>query len=422
MDTTDIVQLVILILLLLLSAFFSSAETALTTCNLIRMRAKMEEGDKRAKIVISITENKTKMLSAILIGNNIVNISASSLATILAIKIFGSYGAGIATGALTFLILIFGEISPKTMATIKADSLSMAVAPVIKFLMTVFTPFIILVNFLANGFLKAIGIDPEARDAAITEAELLTLVDVSQEEGVIEEEEKAMINNVVDFGDATASDIMIPHEDMTMLSVNASFQEVLSIFQRDFYTRIPVYEENDDNIIGVLIMKDLLLVSDRKNFNIRKYMRKPLFTIESKKLSELLHDMKESFMNMAIVLNEYGGVSGMITMEDLLEEIVGDIRDEYDREEVQFIQKINEHEYLVMAKMNLDDVNDQLEINLESENYESLGGLVMELLEKYPVTGDKAEYDGIELRVESMKRQRVETVRIILPLEVQEEE
>lgn len=420
LDTSDILLLISLVILLILSSFFSCAETALTTCNLFRMRTRAEEGDRKAKKVIKITDKKAKMLSAILIGNNIVNISASSIATVLAIRFFGDMGAGIATGGLTLLVLIFGEISPKTLATIKADSISRIVAPVIDFWMMVLTPVIIAVNFLANCFLRLIRIDPNARNASITEAELLTMVDVSQEEGVIEQEEKEMINNVVDFGDATASDIMIPHEDMTMIEVNASYADIMRVFQQDFFTRLPVYEGNRDNIVGILIMKDLLLVNDKSRFNVRKYIRKPLFTFESKKLSELLHDMKESYMNLAIVMNEYGGVSGMITMEDLLEEIVGEIRDEYDREEAEFIKKIADDEYLIQAKMNLDDINDQLGTELASENYESLGGLMIELLDRFPVVGDEADFENVHLKVEAMKRQRVDTVRVKIT-EVKEE-
>ncbi len=354
------------------------------------------------------------MLSAILIGNNIVNISASSIATLLATKFFGSAGAGIATGVLTLLVLIFGEISPKTIATIKAEELSLTVAPIISGLMTILTPVIFIVNALANGFMRLIGIDPNRKDALITEEELRTLVDVSHEEGVIEKDEKKMINNVVDFGDARAKDIMIPRADMSMIDVDAEYEEILELFREERFTRFPVYEDDKDNVIGIINMKDLLLVSDPANFHIRDYMRKASYTYESKPLSELLTEMRENFVNIIIVLNEYGGAEGLITMEDLLEEIVGEIRDEYDEDEKGLIKKISDGEYLVPGGMKLDDINDALELSLNSEEYDSIGGLIMESLDRLPRVGDEAlTCEGsISLKVELMTKNRIETVKL----------
>ncbi len=414
MDSSDIFQLVALFILLALSAFFSSSETALTTCNKIRLRSLADEGDKRALRVLKITEKQGKMLSAILIGNNIVNISASSIATLLATKFFGSAGAGIATGLLTLLVLIFGEISPKTIATIKAEELSLTVAPIISGLMTVLTPVIFIVNALANGFMRLIGIDPNKKDALITEEELRTLVDVSHEEGVIEKDEKKMINNVVDFGDARAKDIMIPRADMSMIDVNADYEEILGLFREERFTRFPVYEDDKDNVIGIINMKDLLLASDPTSFHIRDYMRKASYTYENKPLSELLTEMRENFVNIIIVLNEYGGAEGLITMEDLLEEIVGEIRDEYDEDEKGLIKKVSDGEYLVPGGMKLDDINDALELSLSSEEYDSIGGLIMESLDRLPRVGDEAHTceESISLKVELMTKNRIETVRL----------
>ena len=237
----------------MLSAFFSSAETALITVNRIRMRTLAEDGNKRAATVLRITDNSGKMLSAILIGNNIVNLSASSLATSLAIKIWGSVGAGIATGILTVLILIFGEISPKTLATVNSEKLALTYANVIEVLMKILTPVIFIINKLANRICKLFGVDPNADTQKMTEEELRTIVDVSKESGVIESEEHTMINNVFDFGDAQAKEVMIPRIDMTFAQVDSSYDELIQIFQEDKFTRLPVYEPYNDSIFKVIV-------------------------------------------------------------------------------------------------------------------------------------------------------------------------
>ncbi len=416
MDTGDFIQLAALILLLALSAFFSSAETALTTVNRIRMRTLAEEGNARAKKILAITDDSGKMISAILIGNNIVNLSASSIATTLAIKLFGNMGAGIATGILTLLILIFGEISPKTLATIHADKIALAYAGIISFLMKVLTPVIFLMNTLSLAFLRLLRVDPNAGRQVMTENELRTIMDVGHESGVIETEEHEMINNVFDFTDAEAKEIMIPRIDMTFVPVDASYQELLEIFRETRYTRLPVYEESNDNVIGILNMKDILLCEDQNLFSIREIMRTPFFTYEHKNTAELFSQMQESSINIAIVLNEYGTTAGLITMEDLLEEIVGEIHDEYDYNEEDDLYAINDVEYLVQGSMNLEDLCDSLEIHLESEDYDSIGGYMIGLLDHVPEEGESVTApDGTVLRVDTMDKNRIEKIYIRIP-------
>lgn len=416
MDTGNFIQLAALILLLALSAFFSSAETALTTVNKIRMRTLAEEGNARAKKVLAITDDSGKMISAILIGNNIVNLSASSIATTLAIKLFGSMGAGIATGILTLLILIFGEISPKTLATIYADKIALAYAGIISFLMKLLTPAIFLMNTLSLLFLRLLRVDPNAGRQVMTENELRTIMDVGHESGVIETEEHEMINNVFDFTDAEAKEIMIPRIDMTFVPVDASYQELLEIFRETRYTRLPVYEESNDNVIGILNMKDILLCEDQNAFSIREIMRTPFFTYEHKNTAELFSQMQESSINIAIVLNEYGTTAGLITMEDLLEEIVGEIHDEYDYNEEDDLYAINDVEYLVQGSMNLEDLCDSLEIHLESEDYDSIGGYMIGLLDHVPEEGESVTApDGTVLRVDTMDKNRIEKIYIRIP-------
>lgn len=423
MTPGDIVQLIILILLLLLSAFFSSSETALTTVNKIRMRTLSESGNKRADRVLRVTDDSGKMLSAILIGNNIVNLSASSLATSLAIHYLGNVGAGIATGILTFLILIFGEVTPKTLATIKADSIALAIAGIIDVLMKILTPVIFIINKLSMGLLFLLRINPKDGSQQMTEEELRTIVDVGQETGVIENEERNMIHNLFDFGDAEAKEIMVPRIDMTFVQVDATYQEVLDVFRQDMFTRLPVYEDTTDNVIGIINMKDFLLEQDDETFSVRSMLRDPYFSYEHKNTADLFLEMRKSSISLAIVLDEYGVTAGLITLEDLLEEIVGEIRDEYDADEEDDITQISDREFYVLGSANLDDVSDALGYSFESDDYDTIGGYCLGLLGHLP---EKNEIiitdDNVLLRIDRMDKNRIERVYIKLPETITEKE
>lgn len=418
MDTTGVIQLFILLVLLVLSAFFSSAETALTCANRVRIRSLADDGNKKAIRVQSILESYSKMLSTILIGNNIVNIGASSLATTLTIRLFGSRFVGACTGILTFLILIFGEIVPKTWAGSHADKISLSYSGVIRFLMSVLTPVIWVVDNIARGIIKLFHLEAKPGEQSITEDELRTYVDVGHEEGVIESEERAFIHNVFDFSDSTAADIMIPRIDMTAVSVSAAYEEAYNLFKKTMYTRIPVYENDTDNIIGFIHMKDFLFTKDSPRFRLGKLVREVYYTYERKKTSDLLMEMREKSASLAIVLDEYGSAVGMVTMEDLLEEIVGDIRDEYDADEEELIKTIDAHTYLIEAGMKLDDVNDALHLSLKSEDYDSLGGMMIDKLDRLPVNNEKIELeDGITLQARGILRNRIRKVLVTLPPE-----
>ena len=413
---SEAIRLIILVVLIMLSAFFSSAETALTTVNKIRMRKLSDEGNERAKTVLKITENSGKMLSAILIGNNVVNLSASSIATTLAIDMLGSKGAGIATGIVTLLILVFGEISPKTIATIHAVPISMAYANIIYWLMKLLTPVIFAVNQIAMFFLKILRVDPNTDQNKLTEEELRTIVDVSHETGVIETEEKDMINNLFDFGDAEAKEVMVPRIDMTFADINNTYEELIELFRKDKFTRLPVYEDSTDNVIGIINMKDLLLYKDREHFSIQDIMREPYFTYEHKNTAELFMEMRKSSISLAIVLDEYGATAGLITLEDLLEEIVGEIRDEYDTDEEDPIVKLSDREYLVLGSTNLEDLCEKLDLDFESDDYDTIGGYLIGLLDHLP---EKNEIiitdDDVLLRVEQMDKNRIEKIYIKKP-------
>ncbi len=414
MTSTEITLLLILILLLALSAFFSSAETAFTTVSNIKIRSLIDEGNKKAILVDKIIDNKSKMLSAILIGNNLVNIISSALATVLAQKLYGEYAISFATGLLTILILIFGEITPKTLATINALKLSLIYSNIIYVLMFILTPFIYIINFLSGLLMRLIGINPNAKVSSITENELRTIVDVSHEEGVIEKEERQMINNVFDFGDAIASDVMVPKVDMTMADINSTYDELIQIFRKERFTRIPIYQDSTDNVIGIINMKDLLLYNPNHIFDIRNFLRSAFFTYEGKKISELMMEMKKTSVNIVIVLDEYGVTSGLITLEDLLEEIVGEIHDEYDLDDDYSVREISSNKYLIEGHIKISDLNDRLNLNLNSEEYDSVGGLIIEKLDRFPNPGDKIIIDNISLKVISMDKMRIDTVEITI--------
>ena len=418
MDSADAAGLIALIILIVLSAFFSGAETALVSCSKVRIRTLVDDGDKRAIRLMRVLERQSKMLSAILIANNIVNLSASALTTVLTIRLFGNAYVGIGTGILTFLLLVFGEISPKTYAAIHAEKMALKVAPTIEVLMTVLTPLIFLLNALGGAILRLIGTDPNQKAEAITEDELRTFVDVSHEEGVIENEERKMINNIVDFGDTVARDVMLPRINMEMVDVASTMDELLEVFRKNMHTRFPVYEDSPDNVIGIINMKDIILSQDEEPFDLRQYLRDAFFTYEYKRTSELFLEMRQKLISMAIVLDEYGTVVGLVTVEDLLEEIVGEIRDEYDASELKNIQKLDDHTYLVMGSMKLDDLNEELSLEIESEEYDSLGGFVIGLLDQLPDAGDSVEWEGIRFTVESVEKNHIEWIRMELPEEM----
>lgn len=418
----DAIQFLALIILVALSAFFSSAETALTTVNRIRLQAMAEDGSKAAAKVLKTIENSSKMLSAILIGNNLVNNFIASIATALAIKFMGNGSVGFVTGVVTIIVLIFGEITPKTFATVNSEKLSLAYATFILLLMKLLTPVIVIINFICRSILKFLHVDADSSLNTMTEMELRTIVDVSHKDGVIEKEERQMIYNVVDFGDSQAKDVMVPRADMVAISESASYDEIKSVFHAEKYTRLPVFQNDRDDIIGILNIKDFFFC-DTQDFDVKNVMYEPYYTYEFKKTSELLIEMQNNSVSIAIVLDEYGAAVGMISLEDLLEEIVGEIRDEYDEDEEDLIQKINDREYLIEGSVKLDDINDALDLTLHSDEYDSVGGLIIEKLDHLPDEQESViTEENIRLTVEKMDKNRIESVRLVLPEPPKEED
>lgn len=416
MDTTGVIQIVTLVILIILSAFFSSAETAFSTVNRVRLRTLAQEDHKGAIRVLHILDRYGKMLSAILIGNNIVNLSASSVATTLAIKLWGNHAVGIVTGVLTLVVLMFGEIIPKTWAMQKAESITLLYSGLISMLMTVLTPVIFLIDKISSFILRLLHISADGNNMSITETELKTYVDVSHEGGAIESEEREMIYNIFDFGDTVAKDIMVPRIQMTTVPIDATYQELLSTFQESMFTRIPVYDGDPDHIIGLVNIKDFILVKDKEKFQIKKILRDAYYTYEYKNVSDLLMEIREKSYNIAFVLSEYGTTVGMITMEDMMEELVGEIRDEYDDDEEELIQETEDGKYLVEGGMKLDDINNALDIEMESDDYDSVGGLMIEKLERLPKDQETILLDnGISLQACGIKDNRILKVLITLP-------
>ena len=417
MDTSVFIRSIVVLLLVLLSAFFSSAETAMTTVSRIRVQSLAEQGDKRAALLERIIADSGKMLSTILIGNNIVNMAVSALVTTLTIDVLGSRFVGAATGLLTLVILLFGEITPKSMAAVHAERFALSYARSIYVLLILLTPVVFVVGKLSGGIIRLFGVDPNAKSSPLTEHELRTLVNESQKDGVIEREEKQMIYNVFDFGDSTAKDVMIPRVDMTFVEVNCTRQELLDIFRVDRHTRFPVYEEDTDNVIGTINIKDLILLPEEEGFSIRSILREPYFTYEYKATADLMIEMRKASVNLAIVLDEYGTTAGLVTLEDLLEEIVGEIRDEYDEDEKEDLTAIQPgREYAASGSARLEDINEALGTALSSGEYDSIGGFIIEQLDSLPVEGQSLTLpDGVRLVVDSISQNRIRQVHIWMP-------
>lgn len=414
MNIGIVLQIIALFILLVLSSLFSASETALMTLSKTRLRNMVDDNIAKARLIQKLLENPGRLLSAILIGNNVVNIGASALATSLAIKYFGDTGVGIATGIMTLLVLIFGEITPKSLASQNSEKISLRVVRLLSLLVNVLNPFTNILMHITNGIIKLLGGKVNERQNIVTEEEIRTMINMGHEDGALEGEEKRMIHNVFEFGDLKVVDVMTPRVDMIAADLHSSYDEVINKFKTQQFSRLPVYNIKIDDIVGVLYLKDLFFLDvDKETFNITQHMREPYFTFEFKRVAQLFHEMRERRTPMAIVIDEYGGTAGVITMEDLVEEIVGDIQDEYDEQDNE-IESINEGEYIVYGAAEIDMVNDILGINIKSDNFDSIGGFVTGLFGRIPEKGEQIEYDRITFIVVSKDRNRIEKLRILI--------
>ena len=415
MDPDSIYQISIIVILLALSAFFSSAETALSAVGKVRIKSLAEQGNKKALRLEKVVDNYAKMISTILIGNNIVNLSASAMTTSLTISLFGNEYVGIGTGILTLLVLTFGEIVPKTVAKAKAEKISLTYAFFIDKLMWILTPVTYIFDKITYAVSKITGVDMDKADT-ITENELKAYIDVGHDDGIIESEEHEMIKNVFNFSETVVREIMIPRINIVAINKNLTYDEIASIFMEHMYTRLPVYDKDPDNIIGILNIKDFLFIKDKVNFSLESILREAHYTYEFKKTTELLIEMRKQGYNLVFVLSEYGACVGMITLEDLLEEIVGDIKDEYDDDEVSDVTQVADNLYSVDGSMSLLDLNNQLKTGFSSNDYDSIAGLIIEKLDRLPKIDDVIEFDnGIILKVTNMEQNRVAEVSVKIP-------
>lgn len=401
----------LLIVLILLSAFFSASETAFSSVNKIRLKNYVDEKRRGSKKALYIAENFDQALSTILVGNNIVNIAAASISAKVATDLFGgSTGLVISTVGMTILILIFGEVLPKSLAKEHAESFSLLISDVLYMLIQLFTPVTALLVMLKKVVSKLVG--QRADVPSVTEEEIKVMVNLSEEEGVIDNKEKELVHRSLDFNDILVGEIFTPRIDMVAVEVNQPVEEIRDIFLRERYSRVPVYEGDIDNVIGILSESDFFSqLVQGKEVNVRQLLRTPLFVVESMRISTLLPELQKSKVHMAIVIDEFGGTSGLITLEDILEQIVGEIWDEHD-EAVKTFQKINDYEYEFNAELPLDEFCDILGIEeLESSSH-TLGGWVFEMFERIPTVGESFEYETLTVTVRQVENRRIRKVLV----------
>jgi CBS domain containing-hemolysin-like protein len=410
----DWVLTIVLICALLLAALSAAAETALTSVSKIRMRSLAEEGDARAMRVVRLIEKPQVFLTSILVTSNVSIIVASTVATILALNISTSWGGVVSTIALALFVLIFCEITPKTAAVQAPERWAKRLVGPVEVLSTLLRPINRLLIAVTTGIVRLIGGQPVKHGPFVTEEELRLLVEVGEEEGVLEQDEREMIHNVFELADTAVREIMVPRIDMITIEADDTLEEAMRLIVQGGQSRIPVMEESIDNIIGVLYAKDLLRVvaSHQSPATVKRLVRPAYFVPESKRLDDLLRELQQQRVHMAIVVDEYGSVAGLVTIEDVVEEIIGDIQDEYDREE-QLIEQVGENEFIVDAKISLDEFNELLDLKLTSEEYETLGGFMFAQLDKIPTVGDVVRHQNLTMTVLGTKGRRITKVRVV---------
>lgn len=380
----------------------------------IRVKQMIENREKGANRINKLLSDPSRLLSAILIGNNVVNIGASSLMTSLAIDAFGNTGVGVATGIMTLLILVFGEITPKSLAAKNSEKISVRLSGFIEFVTNLLTPISFVLNIITDFLVKLLGGEVDKKKPFITQEELKTIVNVSYKEGVLEGEEKDMIYNVFDFSDSQVNDVMVPRTEIVAIDVDLPYEEIIKIINKEQYSRIPVYENTIDNIIGILYVKDLLFldVNKESTFDLRKYIRQPYFTPEYKSIKELFKEMRTNRNHMVVIIDEYGGTEGIVTIEDVVEEIVGDIEDEYDKK-IKEIEVIKEDEYLVNGNVRIDTINELIGTHIESKDFDTIAGFVIGIIDRLPEAGEEIEYENIKFIIENIDRNRIKKIRIL---------
>lgn len=411
MTRKNLIELIIIIIGIAMSAFFSSSETAMTSTSSLKLRQLEKNKVKNASLLRKLLDDIQTLLTTILVGNNIVNIVTTTVATIFFTDLFGAKGAVLSAVILTVLVLIFGEITPKMVAQAKNEEVSLKFAKPIYVCTVILKPIVIALGFITNVLTKAFIKEDENSDI-VTEEDIKTIVDVSEEQGVINFEESEMINNVFEFGRRDVSDIMTARTNMEAVALDSTKEELYSFLRGSMHSRIPIYGESIDNIVGILHMKDIVnFMTEGKELDLKELARPTFYAYENMDIFDLFKNMKQVNVSLAIVVDEYGGTSGLVSIEDIVEELVGDIYDEYDPEEKEII-KINEYEYLVNPSLHLNDFNDYFKTALAEVKNDSIGGYLIDHLDRLPKEGDTIRVDKMVISVEKMDRYKLNLLRI----------
>ncbi|MCX7846033.1 MAG: hemolysin family protein [Dictyoglomaceae bacterium] len=415
---------ILLLFLLSFSAFFSALETSLISSPKIKLHHLALEGNKKARRLLSLLENTQEVLATILIANNIVNILIASIATKITLSYTQNYGISIATGLSTFFIVIFGEMIPKTFGLKYKERFSLSFFYLFFPIYIILKPVTHIFLIFSSIFYHILGKTSENISPFATIEEFITLVNMGEREGIIEKEEKEFINNVIEFTDTEVHEVMVPRIDMACVSVEDSLEEVWKKIIEEGHSRLPVYEGNIDNIVGIIHAKDVLkALAEKNNKNLKELMREVMYVPENMKINDLFNEMRKRKVHMAIVVDEYGGTAGLVTLEDLLEELVGEIEDEYDKEERMF-SFIDKKNILVDAKMNIYELNELLEEywkeKLPETEYDTVGGLILDILGRVPLRGEEIRLGNLNIKIESMRRQRIEKIRITYNKDLEE--
>lgn len=410
---------ILMFLFLSLSAYFMSSETAITAVSKVRLRQLENEGDERARKLNSLLKDSTRLLSTILLGNNIAQNALTAILTAVTLRWLSNldlnpgWAIPISTIISTFLILIFAEVTPKSYAFQRAEKVALFTATPLSILHKLFSPVAIVMTTVANLILKVFGLKLVNPEPFVTEEEIKTLVDIGEEEGIIEEEEREIIEGVFEFSETLAREVMVPRVDIVALDVNSTFEEAIDTINMSGHSRIPIYEETIDNIVGILYAKDLLKYFGLKNPPpLKAIMRSPYYVPETKPIDELFREMRAQKIHMAIIIDEYGGTAGLVTIEDILEELVGEIMDEYDINEESMVKEIAPDELIVDGRMNLEELNEMLGVNLPAEETDTIAGFVYDHISHIPKAGEEFEYDGVLIRVEEVRGRRITKLRI----------
>lgn len=412
MDSSSVSQIIALVFLVAMSAVFSSSETAITSVSKIKVRQLDQKDNKNAHLLKKLHDNMQTTISTILIGNNIVNIAASSIATILFTNIFHQNGALISTVVMTVFVLIFGEVLPKTIAQYKNKSVALKFSRFIYFLTLVFKPIVKILNVLTRLIIKLfVGEDEDS--STLTEEELKTLVEVSEEEGVLKNQETEIMINALELKETLAVDIMTPRTSMASVDIEDAESDLKEIIKNITYSRIPVYEDSIDDIIGVLHIKELAhkIIEDDRDFKVRDILKPAFYAYEYIPVVDLFKQMRTKNISISIIIDEYGGTSGIVTMEDILEELVGEIDDEYDNEKE--VTKLSDNEYLVDPEMRIDEVNERFDLDIQSDKFDSIGGFVIELLDRMPKSKDEVEFENLKFVVVNVDKRKITQLMII---------